>query len=689
MTMPNRLLVGTALCLFMAVPTGARAEAGDRAEPSPSVSEFPLILAQAEDPGPEEGGSGAEDCPPGSASQEGGCVLLEEAAPAEEVPAEEMSPETEAPAPEAVAPEPEPAPAEEVVPEQPAEPAVEPEAQAPTPAEEEPAEAIPAEPEGEPAIEEQAEPQMEEQPPAEEPAIEGQTEEEAQPPMEEAQPEAEGEAQQPVGEETPADETGQEEPAQVEEEPAAPGTEASEDEAPADEAPIEEQAQPDADTSDAPAEQAEPADEAAPDAEQQAEPSDSGEAPPEDADAQTEETEGEQVREPTQEALPEDAAPVLDSQKGEGAEMPEDAAPEAAEEQPAQGEQPQEQTEETIAPESDEQAQQNVVDPERMREEIRALVQEEGQRIELGQTPEDQLVRRREIFRPRESARVIEQYNDNRRIVEINNQVFVENSDYDRIVHRGDQVYYEELRGDRVREVVEREDGTRIITVRNRYGDILRRVRVMPDGGEYVLAYVPDDRIDLVTRFEDPAADLPPLRLTIPVSEYILEAETAHDPDRYYTFLHQPPVEPVQRVYSLEEVQYSARVRDMVRRVDLDTIEFEFGSARIEDSEIRELEALATAIQRLLDENPAETFLIEGHTDAVGSENANLALSDRRAEAVAQALTNVFGIAPENLVTQGYGEQYLKVGTQEPVRENRRVAVRRITPLVSPVASRQ
>ena len=66
---------------------------------------------------------------------------------------------------------------------------------------------------------------------------------------------------------------------------------------------------------------------------------------------------------------------------------------------------------------------------------------------------------------------------------------------------------------------------------------------------------------------------------------------------------------------------------------------------------------------------------------------AYLALSVRRAEAVARALTDVFGIPPENLVTQGYGEQYLKVNTQEREEENRRVAIRRITPLVNPVAS--
>ena len=53
--------------------------------------------------------------------------------------------------------------------------------------------------------------------------------------------------------------------------------------------------------------------------------------------------------------------------------------------------------------------------------------------------------------------------------------------------------------------------------------------------------------------------------------------------------------------------------------------------------------------------------MIEGHTDAVGADEDNLSLSDRRAESVAVALTEQFQVPAENLVTQGYGEQYLKV----------------------------
>lgn len=94
------------------------------------------------------------------------------------------------------------------------------------------------------------------------------------------------------------------------------------------------------------------------------------------------------------------------------------------------------------------------------------------------------------------------------------------------------------------------------------------------------------------------------------------------------------------------------------------------------------LDSVGLALEEVLANNPDEVFLIEGHTDAVGSDQANLLLSDRRAEAVAVALSEDFAIPPENLVTQGYGEQQLKVVTPNAERENRRVAIRRITPLL-------
>jgi outer membrane protein OmpA-like peptidoglycan-associated protein len=61
----------------------------------------------------------------------------------------------------------------------------------------------------------------------------------------------------------------------------------------------------------------------------------------------------------------------------------------------------------------------------------------------------------------------------------------------------------------------------------------------------------------------------------------------------------------------------------------------------------------------------------------------NLSLSDRRAESAAVALTQQFAVPAENLSTQGYGKQYLKIPTEGPEQANRRVTVRRITPLLT------
>ena len=150
-----------------------------------------------------------------------------------------------------------------------------------------------------------------------------------------------------------------------------------------------------------------------------------------------------------------------------------------------------------------------------------------------------------------------------------------------------------------------------------------------------------------------------------------------------YEALTAPPLERLDRGYSLEEIRQSYDLRERMRSVDLDTINFEFGSWEVAPEYYDTLEQLAEVINRILRENPEEVFLIEAHSDAVGSEMDNLSLSDRRAEAVAIILTDAFGVPAENLVTQGYGEQFLKIPTELPERENRRVSVRPIKPLMS------
>lgn len=276
-----------------------------------------------------------------------------------------------------------------------------------------------------------------------------------------------------------------------------------------------------------------------------------------------------------------------------------------------------------------------------------------------------------------------------RDILNILGEMIVRGGDSDRFNRDGARSYYDEMPRGRTREVIERPNGVRIVTIRNRYGDVIQRSRIDRRDREVVLFYAPEleNRPDREQVFRDPSLDLPPMQLDIPVDEYIIDTSRARNPD-YYDFLREPPVERVERVYSLDEVRYSARVRDKMRRIDLDTIHFPTGSAEVSMNEATSLKKVAAAMKRIIDRNPGETFLIEGHTDAVGSDQSNLVLSDRRAESVAITLSDLFGIPPENLVTQGYGERFLKVRTDGPSEENRRVTIRRITPLVRPVASR-
>jgi Outer membrane protein and related peptidoglycan-associated (lipo)proteins len=283
-------------------------------------------------------------------------------------------------------------------------------------------------------------------------------------------------------------------------------------------------------------------------------------------------------------------------------------------------------------------------------------------------------------------VRVLEQV-ENRTVLNVGNRVVVRHDDRPRLRHDARDTYYEELPRGRVRETIERGDGSRLVTVYNRYGDVIVRSRYTSRGDEYVLFYSPEAEDDRPRMYVDVGESLPPMRLTVPVSDYIVTMSSEPDRD-YYDFLARPPVERVERVYSIDEVKSSARLRDKVRRIDLDTITFASGSAEVSLSQAKTLRSVAGAMEQILERDPGEVFLIEGHTDAVGSDQSNLVLSDQRAETVANLLTEVYGIPPENMSTQGYGERYLKIRTQDDEERNRRVTIRRVTPLVKPVAAR-
>ena len=85
---------------------------------------------------------------------------------------------------------------------------------------------------------------------------------------------------------------------------------------------------------------------------------------------------------------------------------------------------------------------------------------------------------------------------------------------------------------------------------------------------------------------------------------------------------------------------------------------------------------LTTLGRALVDARLAgNAFLIAGHTDAKGSDDYNLALSEKRAEAVRQFLIDNFKIAPDKLVAKGFGRQHLKNPKLPLAGENRRVQI--------------
>lgn len=99
-------------------------------------------------------------------------------------------------------------------------------------------------------------------------------------------------------------------------------------------------------------------------------------------------------------------------------------------------------------------------------------------------------------------------------------------------------------------------------------------------------------------------------------------------------------------------------------------VQFAFDSADILPSARAQLDALAEGIKMLA---PGQRVTIEGHTDASGSGDYNLSLSERRAISVKQYLIEVHGIGGARLQTIGLGETKPLNSSDPFAVENRRV----------------
>jgi outer membrane protein OmpA-like peptidoglycan-associated protein len=284
----------------------------------------------------------------------------------------------------------------------------------------------------------------------------------------------------------------------------------------------------------------------------------------------------------------------------------------------------------------------------------------------------------------------------NRVIYKQNNKFVIQKDETERVRRLAPNAKFERRDGGRNVSIVDRPNGVQIFSETDERGQLVRRYRKDRRGKEHVI--IDNRRRDRSGRdlaigvgigagvvagaaIFDSLVRVPPPRVRIPRDRYILRYEGASDED-VYEALSAPPVDYVERRYTLDQVRSTPYLRDRMRRVDLDDINFEFGSSEVDPSQYRKLDRVARAMNRIIRRNPDEVFLVEGHTDAVGSTIDNLSLSDRRAESVAVILSQEYGVPFENLVTQGYGEEFLKILTQAPEVVNRRVAARRITPLI-------
>jgi len=180
----------------------------------------------------------------------------------------------------------------------------------------------------------------------------------------------------------------------------------------------------------------------------------------------------------------------------------------------------------------------------------------------------------------------------------------------------------------------------------------------------------PDYQIVIERRAPPPPRPLP----TIAMAE-------AYDEDLERQLIA-PPAAPIDRQYTMQEYRANPGLRTLMPGIEVDTVKFGFNEDFLREEEIYKLDRLGQLLERIVAGNPDEVFLIEGHTDLVGSDSYNGALSLRRAQAVKAALTEFYYIDPRNLEIAGYGEQFPRIPTEFEEPENRRVTVRRITPIL-------
>src|SRR5712671_7835049 len=126
------------------------------------------------------------------------------------------------------------------------------------------------------------------------------------------------------------------------------------------------------------------------------------------------------------------------------------------------------------------------------------------------------------------------------------------------------------------------------------------------------------------------------------------------------------------RSLSLGEREEIAQIASAKPKIDLE-IRFDYNSADISKDSTQAVQELGKALSQA--SLKGSTFVVAGHTDAIGGEEYNQGLSERRADTIKRYLTEKYGINGGDLVTVGYGKTKPKDPNAPMDPANRRVQV--------------
>ena len=139
------------------------------------------------------------------------------------------------------------------------------------------------------------------------------------------------------------------------------------------------------------------------------------------------------------------------------------------------------------------------------------------------------------------------------------------------------------------------------------------------------------------------------------------EASSANETDEVQT----PATSPQPTAQEQEAQEVETKIKEIL---ELEKIEFQTAKATLTEKGKKTVQKIA----QILKDHPQLKIEIAGHTDSVGDDEKNLKLSQRRAEAVKNALVEA-GIEPERLIAKGYGETKPLPGESGESQANRRV----------------